>query len=775
MQLRHMMLLMGALYLALAMVEAQQEKAQGPGGSAVIRTETRLVLVDTVVTDKKGNYVRDLESKDFRVWEDNKEQPIKSFSFEAGANAPSGSEKRYLVLFFDNSTMETADQMRARQAAAKFIDTNTGPNRLIAIVNFTGSVRIAQNFTADAERLKKVVAGVQFSAVSPNARPPVEVASLGMPSLGSAEADFGARSVLLALRSMAKTLASVPGRKTLILFTSGFPVTEEVRSELTAVIDACNRSNVAIYPIDVRGLVAGGGFAGPAGAALAPPASFPPVRLLPVTFSNPGASAVLGNSFFQRGGGGGVAGGGGGGAGGGGGRGGGGTGVGGGGGGGKGGTGGGGGGGKGGTGGGGGGGKGSSGGTGGGAGGGGGSANRSGAYSPYATNPYYQSRQIIPVFPESATTNQQVLYMLAEGTGGFVIVNTNDLLGGLEKIGREQNEYYILGYSPSESAEGSCHTIKVKVERGGVVRARSGYCNAKPIDLLAGNPTEKELEARATGSAAGNARAYMQVPFFYTAPNTARVNMAMEISPDAVNFEKVKKKFHAAVNVLGIASRPDGTVAAKFSDTVKLDLENKKELEGFQQQPLHYESQFEVAPGQYNLKVVFSSGGESFGKLEMPLVIDAYDGKQFGLSGVALSKDVRRLADLESGLDAELLEGKTPLVSQGMQITPTGAPRFKKTDTSVAYVEIYEPLLLTPNQPIVGIQLRVLDSKTGEAKHDTGLMNVALAVRKDNPVIPVGLKLPLDSLAAGSYRAELKAVDSVGHSSVPRTADFEVQ
>jgi hypothetical protein len=33
--------------------------------AAVIRTETRLVLVDTVVTDKKGKYVRDLTQKDF--------------------------------------------------------------------------------------------------------------------------------------------------------------------------------------------------------------------------------------------------------------------------------------------------------------------------------------------------------------------------------------------------------------------------------------------------------------------------------------------------------------------------------------------------------------------------------------------------------------------------------------------------------------------------------------------------------------------------------------
>ncbi len=68
------------------------------------------MLVDTVVTDKKGDYIHDLEAKDFKVWEDNKEQPIKSFSFEAGTASPSNPQKHYLVLFFDNSTMDFGDQ-----------------------------------------------------------------------------------------------------------------------------------------------------------------------------------------------------------------------------------------------------------------------------------------------------------------------------------------------------------------------------------------------------------------------------------------------------------------------------------------------------------------------------------------------------------------------------------------------------------------------------------------------------------------------------------------
>ena len=134
------------------------------------------MLVDTVVTDKKGAYIHDLTAKDFRVYEDGKEQTIKSFSYEADPATPENSRPRYLVLFFDNSSMETADQVQARIAAAKFIDTNAGPNRLMAIVNFGGSLSIAQNFTADAERLKKVVAGLsgRMSRVIQNWHPQVQ-------------------------------------------------------------------------------------------------------------------------------------------------------------------------------------------------------------------------------------------------------------------------------------------------------------------------------------------------------------------------------------------------------------------------------------------------------------------------------------------------------------------------------------------------------------------------------------------------------------------------
>ena len=109
-------------------------------------------------------------------------------------------------------------------------------------------------------------------------------------------------------------------------------------------------------------------------------------------------------------------------------------------------------------------------------------------------NPYDQSRMLIPTIPK-VVDNQQILYQLAQGTGGFVIVNSNDLLGGMQKIAKEQTEYYVLGYAPPASEEGSCHVLKVKVERSGTVaRWRSGYCNVKPTDMLAGKPEEKQME-----------------------------------------------------------------------------------------------------------------------------------------------------------------------------------------------------------------------------------------------------------------------------------------
>lgn len=397
--------------------------------------------------------------------------------------------------------------------------------------------------------------------------------------------------------------------------------------------------------------------------------------------------------------------------------------------------------------------------------------------SMYYSNPYNQPRQIVPQFPPSVADNQQILYQLADGTGGFVIVNNNDLLAGLERIAKEQTHYYVLGYSPEPTPEGSCHTLRVKVDRGGtVVRSRSGYCNVRPADMLAGKPEEKDLESRANGSQPGNVAASMTLPFFYTTPNTARVNLAMEIPPGSFKFDKQNGKQHATLNVLGLVYKADGTVAARFSDTVDIMQDGKKQVEEFNREPFHYENQFDIATGQYTLKVALTSGGDHFAKLEAPLAVEAYDGK-FGLSGLALSKDLRPAKDMATGLDSELLADRTPLVAMGIQLVPAGLCRFKKTDRAAFYAEIYDQLLAGADSTKVqvGMQYVVVDRKTGATRFDTGLSDVRPLIRAGNPVIPMALKLPLDQLEPGLYRVEVKALDNAGQKANPRSADFEVE
>src|SRR5437773_6045526 len=144
--------------------------------SVTIKKETKLVLVDAVVIDKKGNYVRDLTQNEFKVYEDNKEQAVSSFSSGAEATTQPNGQRHYLILFFDNSTMAAPDQIQARGAAQKFIEANTSPDSLMAVVDFGGSLRIVQNFTASSVLLRAAVSGVKGSAVAPNA-PPADAAS----------------------------------------------------------------------------------------------------------------------------------------------------------------------------------------------------------------------------------------------------------------------------------------------------------------------------------------------------------------------------------------------------------------------------------------------------------------------------------------------------------------------------------------------------------------------------------------------------------------------
>ena len=349
---------------------------------------------------------------------------------------------------------------------------------------------------------------------------------------------------------------------------------------------------------------------------------------------------------------------------------------------------------------------------------------------------------------DSGSDSQQVLFGLANGTGGFVVRNTNDVLAGLQNIAQEQEQYYALTYVAPDSKEGTCHAIRVKVDRKGTtVRSRTSYCTSKPMDLLAGTEAARELEQRAAAPQSGDIAASIELPYFYVAPNVARVHVAMEIKADALKFENKKGKLHAELDFLGVAASADGEVRARFSDALKLDFDNPAQVESLKGKSLHYEKEFKIVPGQYTFTIAFSQGNASFGKLQMPLAIEAWNG-DFGLSGLALSRETHPAADLGLGLG---LEGGTPLVAQGVQIVPFGSAQFAKSEQAFFYFEVYGH---------GAVHVRVLDRKTGEQKWDGGAINLTGQSNAG--------RLPVDSLATGSYQLEVTGKE------LKRTADFEV-
>lgn len=629
--------------------------------SPVIQTETRVVLVDAIVTAKNGKYVRDLTARDFRIWQDNQEQTIKSFALEAASTA---SQPRSLVLLFDETSMEARDQVPVLQAASRFIDAETGPNRRMAVAVYNGVLRVAQTFTDNAGRLKEALPAPEANVREQEDAQPRQRA--GAP-VNSASADLGARNLLPALRNLGSSLAVLPGRKIVVLFRGGLSATSQLRSEIREVADACNRADVAIYPVDARSVSAQVD-TDPSPTAL--PVDRGPVRAVRGQLPPP---QIHGDAADDLG-----------------------------------------------------------------------------------------------LAPETGAGSQQMLFALANGTGGFVIRNSNDFLAELQKIAAEQDEYYAITYTPPESKEGACHKLRVKVDRSGAtVRARNAYCTTRSPDLLTGTSAGKDLEKRAAGTETGDITAALALPYFYVSPNRARVHVAMEIAPGGVKFENRKGRLHAEINILGIAATPEGEVRARFSDVLTLDFENPAQFESLKGNPVHYEKQFQIVPGQYNFTVVVGQGSASFGKLDMPLAIEPWAGAGLALSSLALSRETRPAADLGLGLVAE---DRTPLTADGLEVVPSGSRQFTRSEPALFYFEVY-----SLDAPSVRVRVRLLDRQTGEQKWDSGLMKLPAPKEAATPSkIPAGSPLPVRSLPPGAYQLEVTVTDSSARQA-RHTADLTIE
>ena len=650
-------------YAALLSFVALPLGAQmGTADSGVtIKAETRLVLVDAVVTAKKDEPIGNLTAKDFHIFEDGKEQPIAAFQTHTGSAIGGMSQIQHIVLLFDSRS--TDDPRAVAEAAAKFAADNAGPNRLMAVAYYSGGyMTIATQFTTDVGELQKAARDW------PNVRRP-------------SGADPEGLVLSAAYSKLARDLAKVPGHKVVVLFYA------RVMRQASAGDNGGSPYQAGGPP----GVGNGGGMAGPSGLGGA--AGIGASQQPNVPRASPGGAIEISPAALT---------------------------------------------------------------------------------DPEGMQLEFRKADasVYVVEGQSGARAPGWVLLLAEKTGGRELSRGNDVSGVLALLAREQDQSYTLAYVPADSAEGSCHTVKVTVSQPKVkVRGRDLYCNVPEAALASAKPAEAALESLAAAPPAGNTAASVALPFFYEG-RAVRVNLVLEIPAPALELSETFGKLQASMDVLGLAYNTDGEVVARFTDTAKYPFNDRPQFDAFVRQPLHYEHQFRVAPGNYKFKLIFRTAKDHAGVVETPLAVEPLDTGKLGMSPIALSHDVQPISP--AAVRAETDAGKKPLTFHGNRIAPTASDVFSKAGIGEAYFEVYQPPAQGADAVKLTMHLRLFDAPTDQQQGDSGDVDLSGLPKSADGVVSVGLRLPIAMLAVGSYRAEITVKDSIG-GEVLRSVRFRVE
>jgi VWFA-related protein len=295
-----------------ARTAAQTQTPRPSDQGAVVRIASEEVLLDIVARDKKGRPVGDLKVEDIEVFENGTRQQISSFrridknqTTVASAATPAGNaieaknevdpmrQINLVTMIFERLNNES--RLLARDAAIDFLKNELRPNMMVAVFAIDNQMSVLQQFTNDRDQLKQAVdratgaASSQFAQQSETImrelenyvreQSNVETASANAQQTGGAgipQAAVAAKlaeitintlrmtddaqrqqqgtSSIYSLLAMVREQRRLAGRKTVIYFSEGLPLTPALTEVFRNAISSANRANVTFYAVDARGL-----------------------------------------------------------------------------------------------------------------------------------------------------------------------------------------------------------------------------------------------------------------------------------------------------------------------------------------------------------------------------------------------------------------------------------------------------------------------------------------------------------------------------------------
>ncbi len=302
---------MAALSLFALFAPAQIIPAQAPASSAaqsptILRAFTHLVQVNVIALNKKDQPVLDLTASDFVLTDDGEKEPISIFSLEKGGDTvppaaplPAGAfsndwkdrpdaPSSVTVVLLDGVNTSYDDQASARQNVAGFL-RGVQPQDRVAVYTLGRSLGLLHDFSGDGAALARSVLAYKGEAPAFFDPPPDNDSGRMVPRLaasalarantdqqeGTTSLQRRASLTLGAIEAIASYLVRLPGRKNLIWVSDGFPFSlgydslrasgprrpdPAIADEIDTLARALNDANLAIYPVNARGLVSNPAF-----------------------------------------------------------------------------------------------------------------------------------------------------------------------------------------------------------------------------------------------------------------------------------------------------------------------------------------------------------------------------------------------------------------------------------------------------------------------------------------------------------------------------------
>jgi VWFA-related protein len=260
----------------------------------VLRTNVHVVEVTIVANDAKGRRPADLRPTDFRVWDNGKEQAVASLELlnsRAGPGATAlppgtysnrfGADKQPQVLsmiLLDGLNTHLRQQQRMIPQVVRIL-SQIGPEERVAVFTLGTTLRTFHAFTSDRASLMAKLA--RYAGENSILTVGEDLDDLFDDSAASSPFRSMASSLVVgltlnALEQLASHVKGAPGRKNLLWVSAAFPMQigmpnleeffkvqpkgapfsllQNFEKEVNRTVRALNAANVAVYPIDARGL-----------------------------------------------------------------------------------------------------------------------------------------------------------------------------------------------------------------------------------------------------------------------------------------------------------------------------------------------------------------------------------------------------------------------------------------------------------------------------------------------------------------------------------------